>query len=672
MLPYRLRPPIYGKRLKQRKQQEDPDYIQNAAVGGGPLQRALEKDLVALRPEFVEHLSQQSSTADVNKPGFAFAAFKQVFGGAKVAVLHSRFLPPRCDPGAYSQLLYACCLSILQQTLEQRDGSGPNSSNDFPLHDAAFAVFCLYALYETNPLPSGPDANDAAGQLSMLPMAQQNRENPKLLFRRCFKAPIRISLALYARVVSLRDTALSLAADTQAARSTLASNGGGSGGVRDNSQYAVAMDLVQVIDRLDGLWDFCAYTGPCSVEGLACHSDYPFALGEPPRTLDQASAVTEQPQNAVNPVANQEAEPWQFSNELQTQLDTYLSRRQDIRLPILGTKPLQQSKRIRDALEPMFRTIGEDPLLKLKRTVEGGDAALSTQPRRSRRVTFASMVVDAASVPSKGHTDDAASAQGQSISSQHGDGDNEQGDSPKPPSYELVLPVGMPLVMEESIQSAVETLLERNDIFLDLQAPQVSQSIQGDVSTIGTGGVSVTSGVGRNALQSLLSHAGNGGASVASTAGGGRNALQSLLSQVAAGPVREPPRKRKMHSFLDVQDDEVDSDAGGAANNATRDFSDLSSDDGVASVALSAVGRNAIAALLSQARKKRRKGGSSKRKKVVGKKQSKRKRKKQSSMNVDAEEEEDSDAESAQSELIEQGKSALDSLLKLAMEQTQT
>ena len=639
MLPYSLRHPIYGGQLKKRKQASlSPAEVRNVYNGGGPVQRAIEQDLLALLPAFESQLTADISSVisidTMPRPGTAFRAFRTVFGGAKVALLHTRLIPQRCDPTAYSQLLYASCLSLLKQTLQNYDDTA--DTTNFPLMKAAHAVFCLYTSYETNPLPIAPSSDK--DKLAMLPMAQSNRENSKLLHRRSFRADIRIDPAHYSLILQTRDTALSIAADCQAS-----DVGSKDEEVRDDKyrQYAVAADLVNVLDRLCCHLEPSAYTGPCSAEGLAGHADYPFPISMQARA--DHKTFTEPPDVTVQTAAHtlDEVVPksaHEFSDELQIQLKHYLSSRRAIRLPAVQINLSQQSKRIRQALEPMFQQPEEghiDALIQLADSISQEDE--SAGPRTARRVAFGPMMADAPSVTKETVVEDTTGVDG---TSQEESASTEQAAIhaddfvaiQKRSSYQLVLPVGMSATMQESIQAAVETLLNRHGSVFNFSMPQVSHSIQGDVSTTWTRSLSVASittaatGVERNALRDLLSRVeeeqASQPASVATAVTGvGRDALRDLLSRVDGEQARQPASvatavpgvgRNTLRDLLSRVDEEQASQPASVATVATgvgrstlRDLlSRVDEEQAIqpASVATAAtgLGRNALLNLLSR------------------------------------------------------------------------
>jgi hypothetical protein len=677
MLPYHLRAPIYGGKLKRQREDElSPDSLRNPYIGGGPYQRAIEKDLLDVRGDFQIQLSQIKSIhpaavdtddsgphRDRRRQGLAFGVFKKVFGAAKVARLHTRLAPPRCDQTAYAQLIYAACLSLLKQSQsssipnqhhQPEDANHTNqeekdSDDVVHLSHAAYAVFCLYALYETNPLPvpQGSTDNDnksqsRQSQLAMLSMGLQNRENPKLLFRRAFRSHIRIDQQHYVYLLTLKDLALSKIADCRAnssGKSQLprsSSDGDSSdsdsdseseSSSRDAQPYrkcqchcAIAEDIVLVIDRLWKHLDMCAYTGPCSAEGLAGHADYPFPVNEQAakaksvKTLVVPSSsgipVSTTTNSGVVPVAT---EPWQISEHLQELLESYLSSRQSIRLPALHANNSQQTKRVRQALEPMFRKRtkqeGMDPLAQLSNTIQSGGVAdeAAAKTRTLRRVTFGSIMVggDTSVVSSKRITGETDADQEESLARGAGaaqaEADHAAHQQESTPSYQLILPDEMPVALQESIQTAVETLMDQGETLLGFSEPAcVSDSIHdGDVSTLGTGGISAastTTGVGRNALQNLLSQVDDGG-DASTVTGRGRDALQNLLARARYGDTGTVTARNALHDHLSQAGGEDASTATGIGRSALQDLLAQAriGDTG------NATARNSIHDLLSQA-----------------------------------------------------------------------
>jgi hypothetical protein len=132
------------------------------------------------------------------------------------------------------------------------------------------------------------------------------------------------------------------------------------------------------------------------------------------------------------------------------------------------------------------------------------------------------------------------------------------------------------------------------------------------------------------------------------------------------------PRRKQADFFSDTEQDDTKARAGRTSVSSDVDVSDVSSDDEVASVALSCVGKKALDDLLSAAKRKR---ATTSHKRKTGARQVRRSRKKrpQSISAIDSTEDnsedegQEEDAHSAQSECVDRGKSALDDFLKLAM-----
>jgi hypothetical protein len=148
--------------------------------------------------------------------------------------------------------------------------------------------------------------------------------------------------------------------------------------------------------------------------------------------------------------------------------------------------------------------------------------------------------------------------------------------------------------------------------------------------------------------------------------------LQDLLSQASTDSPQKPaPRRKQADLFLDTEQDTTYrcAMAGKTSVNSDVDVSDVSSDEEVASVALSRVGERALNDLLSAANKKRA-TTLPKRKAAVRKVGRSSKKRPIDSIEDQGEvegEDEDEDVHSTQSECVDRGKSALDNLLKLAM-----
>jgi len=344
MLPYRQRTPVYGGKLKVQKKQEaqrqnGSENQEEPLAGGGPVQCAIRLDLLEERPRFMNQVRPvqfgEPQETHHSARGNVFASFKEVFGRSKIALLHTRVIPPRCDRDSYSQLIYAACLSLLRDAFDTEDC--------VRLEHAAYALFCLYTLYETNPLPTGP--RDERTMLEMLPLGLQSAENPKYLYRRSFKTPIRIDRAHYLLLQRLRDEAVAQQAECQLSHMQAreqqihaALNGEHQAAGGYSCVCGVATDTLYVLDRMFAadLFDLGEYTGPCGLEGLVGHEDYPHGACRSKKKLKR------QPQHACQENTRMKdveldavgfAEATSIPYELSTSMETYWSHLQSIRTP---------------------------------------------------------------------------------------------------------------------------------------------------------------------------------------------------------------------------------------------------------------------------------------------------------------------------------------------------
>ena len=113
----------------------------------------MEQDLTESQTRFVKSLVETSDPdKDAEKHwegGRAFRVFKQEFTDSKVTMMHLLMPTTSIDNEAYSQLIYAACLQVLRKAFQ---------GTEFSLEHAAFAIFSLYALFESNPDPRGFNA----------------------------------------------------------------------------------------------------------------------------------------------------------------------------------------------------------------------------------------------------------------------------------------------------------------------------------------------------------------------------------------------------------------------------------------------------------------------------------------------------------------------------------
>lgn len=349
MLPYRTRVPIYGGKLKKKKKAEaekasasDPPALSGKGrkklnslaplSGGGPVERAIKADLVALRRSFrrivagaVGNCEYESTLLGHDVSGLSFKQFKDAFRRGNFGIIQTRCVPPRCDKADYEQMIFSACFSLMEETLAQDCGTTGNGclgeEGSFAA-DAACSVFSLYTFYETNPLPPFPIAPvDNGGfdvrstldrfllsttdqdALSTLTMGITSEDPSKGLHRRSYREGIRISRKHYAALQMVRDLSLEAVAKCESNRTkywkkdvncriaTIA-NKTSTESLRIDIQSTenkkdealtmwkctcgVARDCIQIVDRMFAkkIFDCCEYTGPCSVEGLAGSTEY--------------------------------------------------------------------------------------------------------------------------------------------------------------------------------------------------------------------------------------------------------------------------------------------------------------------------------------------------------------------------------------------------------------
>ena len=299
MLPYRLRPPAFGNKFPQRNSDAGSNptsFREFLSKGGGPVQHAIEQDLLELRPSFRHYLQnsrQPRTTTEPSsittvvsmehcKPGVAFGAFKEMMKSSKLSFLHS-LAPSRCDREAFSQLIYASCLSLLKTAFSQQQFATSKQPTEDQqesvlFNDAAYALFALYALFQTNPLP-----RTAKTQFELLPLKLHSQENPRSRYRRFFAPNIHIDQYHYSLLLRLRDLALVEKDNCHCLfikayeRCIIAKlNAHASSDEPNNDTWTctcgMAQDTIELVDRLLPVLDLGEYTGPLSLEGLAGHA----------------------------------------------------------------------------------------------------------------------------------------------------------------------------------------------------------------------------------------------------------------------------------------------------------------------------------------------------------------------------------------------------------------
>ena len=300
--------------------------------GGGPVERAIRSDLENLRTLFEEDCIRHEASlvaasaraaggdattcvAQHDDAGSWYLLFKSAYRRGKFGIMHTRCMPNRIERAEFAQMIYAACLGLFADAIEGVNASSSSPSSDaiFP-PDAAFALFALYTLYETCPLPEFPsmakvgDASHDTQPLGAVFSRQETSvlttvplgltaagEQSRVIYRRAYKSPIRIGHADYARILRLQDLCLErkshcecrcvewivkVSSDSIDDDSDNGASGSPSSGNCASDRWTcrcgIAEDCLEIIHRLHGkhCFDFCEYAGPCSVEGFAGSAEY--------------------------------------------------------------------------------------------------------------------------------------------------------------------------------------------------------------------------------------------------------------------------------------------------------------------------------------------------------------------------------------------------------------
>jgi len=288
MLPYKIRKPVYSGASKHflpekpsavnRTGGADADILEQLAKDdprliGGNLQKAILLDLIDLREHFFERENRNSTTnvaaSSSSQPmGTSFGRFKATFRDRRFGAMHTRTAPRNIDRGEYAQLLYSCCFYLFEESVA--DDKVNAQKNKFNLPKSIFAIFALYTLHQTNPLPISPPTRQCTPKTkygnfqedalreawSALPISREEQN----LHRKCYKSPVRIDRKNYLLLLQLSDVCKAILA-----QSCLDNN--------DSSRhFSIAQDASYIIDKMlftDNFFSYCEYHGPCGLEGLA-------------------------------------------------------------------------------------------------------------------------------------------------------------------------------------------------------------------------------------------------------------------------------------------------------------------------------------------------------------------------------------------------------------------
>lgn len=621
MLPYRLRTPVFGSVSENQKRRSDGTQ-REASTGGGPVQKAISRDLKAFQLSFLDRIQKEqqqqgyeatpkrstgTGTGSHWTSGKAFGIFKELFGSAKIAMLHLLVPHPRCDREAYAQITYAACLEHFREAMKK---SPQNSS----LLEACAAIWTLYTLYETNPLLKTAQMTP----MDYLPMGLQSRENPRALYRRAFRQPIRIDREHFALMLHLQERCRALL-DTCCCGQALCPIVPTSSSFSTPCTCSVARDTITILERLSSCWDFCEYTGPVGLEAMAGHPDYPYReeavssnksktrkgyrKAQPSRL---STSTFRQPEEPAIPPAMNTATAARPSTYLESPSSTstdlvgkLMKKYQNtIQAIHLGSHKTRLASQLRKTLAPVLPQEGkklwsEIMINQLHGALSGGR---DTEPQNQRGPVPINNLQEPNHIPKAKEPSEQASLQG----SQGGH------------SCRLEVSEGVPPTLHSHLHNAFQLLLQREGP--DFLAPaQVGEhhiagkerdaSSASDISALGGGGISVA--VSQRHLPPIQNY-------LPSTASNSRR----IPTRVAAIPAsRKPEIANNQRSgtmwFLDLDptlpnSDHDDSDDASHVSNISLD-SELHGDDDnddEASAATSAVGRRALDLLLAKVSKK--------------------------------------------------------------------
>lgn len=546
MLPYRLRGPVWGKHVNDELRSASKES--NPLFGGGPVQHAMEQDLTESQTRFVKSLVETSDPErDTEKHwegGRAFRVFKQEFTDSKVTMMHLLMPTTSIDNEAYSQLIYAACLQVLRKAFQ---------GAEFSLEHAAFAMFSLYALFESNPDPRGFNA-----PLELLTKRTQD-ENYLGIYRRPFSQNIRVDRQHYLLVLQLRELAMIRIAECRSQYYEKKSKGG-----KSICNCCIARDTLQVLDRLSSKWDFCEYTGPVGLEAFAGHQDNNLDEGSktPPTQIPRAVQVSEIP-----PI-----EHFRFSSDLKDSLRQYQTKIRSIRVP---QEKSFVANRFRKDLKPFFLKLQQDPWPDVEARLF--ETPLSEESPRKRVSFYPNLEIFE---ESNEHDDE-------SIPQDDKDQQTVLVDEDKIDisGYKIVLPEEMDPTFNEHLRESIKSIIRLEKPAKNaLTTSKTNGAIRAgdDLSSIGMG----TSG-GRRALHQLLDAA---------------NTDKRVPKYTSLPTIQTSTNYRTDH-FLDTQqglEEHVDGDIGDYVSSDLSDDEDDETSKDYASVATSAAGKEALEKLLRQ------------------------------------------------------------------------
>jgi hypothetical protein len=485
--------------------------------------------------------------------------------------------------------------------------------------------FCLYALYNTSPLPKHIET-----PLQLLPLGLQ-ADNPKALFRRSFQGRIRIDRKHYGLIQRIRDEALSHQAECESRRMSAWYSRDLDGQAATASVWkcscSVSTDVITIMDRLLPCLDLCEYTGPCGLEALAGHPEYPFGVGRNEKMRESVSgAEANTGQFAVFP---EETPPLSLSDEFKSDLKRYREQVRSIQLPLSSS---HQKERVKRAIEPLY-----DPSLVFQWN-EVSRVVLGHSPTAEEEAT---KTVTKSLLFSRRARQEFANVQAEPYHEERQvqAGETHAGTTPSAiqseeagpdMNYELVLPADLSQETQAGIRASLCTLLDRGCFQPAMPAHALAESTANEEEDLGQGQAALRallSGASRHSQMrqphgqhapgdDFLAYEDDGeigrafAGSPSSPAGGssgedesdeetglavGQRALRDLLASVKIRSDKSSSRKRKNGSQLTRNAQEVKRKRAPAPSPMTE--RDQQSSDGDANGS----GRTALAELLARA-----------------------------------------------------------------------
>ena len=341
------------------------DHKLQQLMYGGPIQRALKADLISLRSEFKKDLAMHKDNAFtskiLNKPGTVFKVFKNTFKRTRFGIVHTRTCPPRCDKEAYIQMIYSATLDIMPHPMPLSE-SATNPETDDVTRDrllkGIFAIFVIYTIYETNPLPNvirrrdhqskiedGPESDKYYLSAMAMAMGASYEEGGRRAFRKYYIAPIRITQNQYSIIFRIRDLALATS--------------------NSSADLEMSKDCIRVIDRLKKSLQFCEYAGPGSLEGLIGSEQYYHSVAlKQKRTFDQnqrqLGAVLDSVESERNcAVLTQAVEISEFKDSFMSDSQHYHEITGNIAMNLAvnerSSRPSRQLQSVHQTLDPLIK-----------------------------------------------------------------------------------------------------------------------------------------------------------------------------------------------------------------------------------------------------------------------------------------------------------------------------